>query len=261
MPLRIGLITDIHHGPDVDVRLGSAAPELLEKFTRRMRNDFRPDLIVDLGDRINDTDLDADKRRLGDVRRMLEAAGVPILYAWGNHDLLNVSPPEARAILGKKADYESHEIGDYHIVILNSQDPTIERIGGTLSDPQLDWLEQDLRTGTTPAIVFCHHPLDEQDPSRHWYFRDHHDHALANNRKRARTIIAGSRRVKAVFNGHMHLNTVEVIGGVPYITLMSLVDAGITRGPSGCWGEITLGEGGNVEVKIRGQLSIAVSFR
>ena len=81
MPLRIGLITDIHHGPDVDVRLGSAAPELLEKFTRRMRNDFHPDLIVDLGDRINDTDLDADKRRLGDVRRMLEAAGVPILYA------------------------------------------------------------------------------------------------------------------------------------------------------------------------------------
>jgi hypothetical protein len=64
-----------------------------------------------------------------------------------------------------------------------------------------------------------------------------------------------------VFNGHMHLNTVEVIGGVPYITLMSLVDAGITRGPSGCWGEITLGEGGSVEVKIRGQLSIAVSFR
>ena len=51
MPLRIGLITDIHHGPDVDVRLGSAAPELLEKFTRRMRNDFHPDLIVDLGDR------------------------------------------------------------------------------------------------------------------------------------------------------------------------------------------------------------------
>src|SRR5437762_13660563 len=115
MPLRIGLITDIHHGPDVDVRLGSAAPELLEKFTRRMRHDFHPDLIVVLADRINDTDLDADKRRLGDVRRMLEAAGVAVLYAWANDDLLNVSPPDERAILGKKADYESHEIGHYHV--------------------------------------------------------------------------------------------------------------------------------------------------
>src|SRR3989442_13899859 len=130
MPLRIGLITDIHHGPDVDVRLGSAAPELLEKFTRRMRNDFRPDLIVDLGDRINDTDLDADKRRLGDVRRMLEAAGVPILYAWGNHDLLNVSPPEARAILGKKADYESREIGGVSIIVPHLAGPAIDACGG-----------------------------------------------------------------------------------------------------------------------------------
>jgi len=261
MPLRIGLVTDIHHGPDMDVRVGSAAPELLEKFTRRMRTDFRPDLIVDMGDRINDTDLEADRRRLGEVRQMLETAGVPILYVWGNHDLLNVPPPEARAILGKKADYESHEVGGYHLVILNSQDPTVERIGGTLSDAQLDWLERDLAGGTGPTIVFCHHPLDEQDPSRHWYFKDHHDHAWANNRQRARAIIAASRRVKAVFNGHMHLNTVEVIDGVPYLTLMSLVDAGITRGPSGCWGEITLGERGSVEFKIRGQLSSAVSFR
>src|SRR2546425_572320 len=153
MPLRIGLITDIHHGPDVDVRLGSAAPELLEKFTRRMRNDFRPDLIVDLGDRINDTDLDADKRRLGDVRRMLEAAGVPILYAWGNHDLLNVSPPEARAILGKKADYESREIGDYHIVILNSQDPTIERIGGNPAGPHPHMPQQGPGKKPHPTVM------------------------------------------------------------------------------------------------------------
>jgi hypothetical protein len=43
MPLRIGLITDIHHGPDVDVRVGSAAPDPLEKFTCRMRTDFRPE--------------------------------------------------------------------------------------------------------------------------------------------------------------------------------------------------------------------------
>src|SRR3989442_5416537 len=163
MPLRIGLITDIHHGPDVDVRLGSAAPELLEKFTRRMRNDFRPDLIVDLGDRINDTDLDADKRRLGDVRRMLEAAGVPILYAWGNHDLLNVSPSEARVILGKKADYESREIGDYHIVILNSQDPTIERIGGTPSEPPLEWPQHELWTSPTPPMPFSYRPTARTD--------------------------------------------------------------------------------------------------
>jgi 3',5'-cyclic AMP phosphodiesterase CpdA len=261
MPLRIGLVTDIHHGPDVDVRIGQAAPELLAKFTRRMREDFHPDLIVDMGDRINDTDAASDKRRLGEVRRMLETVGVPVVYAWGNHDLINVPSDEARAIMGKKADFEALDVAGYHLVVLNSQDPTVERIGGTLSDAQLDWLDRDLAAGTTPTIVFCHHPLDEQDPSRHWYFKDHRHHALAGNRARARHILGRSGRVKAVFNGHMHLNTVEVIDGLRFLTLMSLVDAGITNGPSGCWGEVSLGDGGTVEVKIRGQLSLGVAFR
>ena len=261
MALRIGLVTDIHHGPDTDVRVGSAAPELLAVFARRMREEFRPALIVDMGDRINDTEAAADKARLAEVRGMLERAGVPVLYAWGNHDLINVKPAEGRAILGKHGDFETRDVAGHHLVVLNSQDPTIEQIGGTLSDGQLDWLEDDLKQGTSPTLIFCHHPLDEQDPSRHWYFRHHHDHARCHNRARARAVLAASGRVRAVFNGHMHLNTVEVIDGIPYVTLMSLVDSGITDGPSGCYGEISISDVGAIEVNIRGKLSLAVTFR
>ena len=261
MALRIGLVTDIHHGPDVDVRIGHAALDLLEKFTRRMREEFHPDLIVDMGDRINDTDGAADRTRLAEVRAALETAGVPVLYAWGNHDLTNVPAAEARAIMGKASDHESVDVGGYHLIVLNSQDPTVERIGGTLSDAQLDWLERDLAAATRPTVVFCHHPLDEQDPSRHWWFKDHPEHAWARNRERARAILAASGRVKAVFNGHMHLNTVEVLDGLPFVTLMSLVDSAMTRGPSGCWAEVVLGDTGTVEVKIRGQLPLGVAFK
>jgi predicted phosphodiesterase len=242
MALRIGLVTDIHYGPDVDVRTGSAARPLLAGFTERMRQQFRPDLVVDLGDRINDVDLESDRARLREVREMLETAGRPVVYAWGNHDLINVPSAEACAILGKKADHESLDANGYHLVVLNSQDPTVERIGGTLSAAQLDWLEQDLGQTSRPVVVFCHHPLDEQDPGRHWYF-------------------AASGRVRAVFNGHMHLNTVEVIDGVPYVTVMSLVDSRITNGPSGCFAEIVLTDAGAVEVKIGGKLPMAVAFR
>jgi 3',5'-cyclic AMP phosphodiesterase CpdA len=261
MALRIGLVTDIHHGPDVDVRTGSAARSLLAAFTAGMRERFHPDLIVDLGDRINDVDLEADRARLREVRDMLEAAGRPVVYAWGNHDLANVPPGEARAILGKTGDHESFDAAGYHLVVLNSQDPTVEGIGGTLSPAQLDWLERDLSATARPALVFCHHPLDEQDPGRHWYFADHPGHALARNRERARRILAASGRVRAVFNGHMHLNTVEVIDGIPYITLMSLVDSKATGGPSGCFAEITLNDAGGVEVRIHGRLPLAVAFR
>jgi len=261
MTLRIGLVTDIHHGPDVDVRTGSAARSLLAAFTACMRERFHPDLIVDLGDRINDVDPEADRARLREVRDMLEAAGRPVVYAWGNHDLAHVPPDDARAILGKKADHESLDANGYHLVVLNSQDPTVEGIGGTLSSDQLDWLERDLRATARPVVVFCHHPLDEQDPGRHWYFADHPGHALAGNRERARRILAASGRVRAVFNGHMHLNTVEVIDGIPYITVMSLVDSKMTSGPSGCFAEITLTDAGAVEIRVRGRLPLAVAFR
>src|SRR5262249_48464459 len=163
MTLRIGLVTDIHYGPDVDVRRGSAAVALLARFTARMREQFHPDLVVDLGDRINDVDVGTDRLGLRKVREMLEAAGTPIVYAWGNHDLISGPAADAGAVLGKKADYESLDAGGYHVVVLNSQDPTVEGIGGTLSSAQLDWLEQDLGRNSLPAVVLCHHPLDEQD--------------------------------------------------------------------------------------------------
>ena len=109
--------------------------------------------------------------------------------------------------------------------------------------------------------MFTHHPLDEQDPARHWYFRDHPQHAHARNRERARRILAASGRVKAVFNGHMHLNTVEVIEGIPYITVMSLVDKAMTSEPAGCFAEIRATDAGALEITVRGRQSMAVSFR
>jgi hypothetical protein len=128
-PLRIGLITDIHYGREVDVRVGRAALRLAEKFRRRRRTDFQPDLSVDMGNRINDADLDADRRRLGN----------------------------------------------------------------TGLDPQLGWLERGLSTGTH-AIVFCHHPLDAHDASRHRYSKDHHDPASANKGVNRFAVRAGTWR-------------------------------------------------------------------
>ncbi len=60
-PLKIGLISDIHHGIDVGTKLGSAAVTLMRPFVDWV-NAVGPDLVVELGDRINDLDKDADLR-------------------------------------------------------------------------------------------------------------------------------------------------------------------------------------------------------
>lgn len=258
MALRIGLITDIHCGPDMDTRLGSRAISLLRRFEEEMARRFRPELIVDLGDRINDVDPRSDRERIVEVRKRLEAVGVPVLSLYGNHDLINVGPAEQRGLLGKQGDFESRDFQGFHLILLNSQDPTFEGVGGTLSEDQLQWLEADLAAGTGPVVVFCHHPLDEQDSRPHWYFKTHPDHALAVNRERARTLFARSGRVRAVFSGHMHWNHTEVIDGIPYITVHSLVDCSLTAGrAAGGFSELLLEEGARVEVTVRGGLPMA----
>ncbi len=50
--MKIGLVADIHYGPDADTQLGTQAPRMLESFREAMEA-FRPDMIVDLGDRVN----------------------------------------------------------------------------------------------------------------------------------------------------------------------------------------------------------------
>lgn len=50
--LRTGVVVDIHAGCDQGSQLGSHAPLLPEEFLREMGR-FKPDLVVDLGDRIN----------------------------------------------------------------------------------------------------------------------------------------------------------------------------------------------------------------
>lgn len=261
MTLRIGLVTDIHCGPDMDTRLGSQALPLLERFREEMTRRFRPDLIVDLGDRINDLDREGDRERIRQVRKQLQAIGAPVLSLYGNHDLINVGPAEQRALLSKQGDYESLDVGGFHLILLNSQDPTFESVGGTLSEAQLAWLAADLASASRPVVVFCHHPLDEQDSSPHWYFRIHPTHALAVNRERARALFARSGRVRAVFSGHMHWNHTEVLDGIPYITVASLVDSNFTNGqPAGGFSEVLLEEGGRVEVKVRGGLPMEFTY-
>ena len=49
--MKIGVVADVHYGPDADTQLGRNAALLLDTFCEAMGT-FRPDLIVDLGDRV-----------------------------------------------------------------------------------------------------------------------------------------------------------------------------------------------------------------
>ena len=43
-------------------------------------------------------------------------------------------------------------------------------------------------------------------------------------RRRLRRIIETSKKVIAVFNGHLHWNHFDLCGGIPYVTVQSLIE-------------------------------------
>lgn len=249
--LKLGVVGDIHCGPDTEEMLGSRAPGLLETFGEAMRR-FRPHALIDLGDRINDIAAGQDRQRSTWVRRQLLALGVPVLHVHGNHDVVNLTKAELDDTLDKRGPYEAVDLEGLRMILLDSQDPPFDRIGGEIGPEQQEWLRAHLDGDSPPALVFCHHPLDEQSVDGHWYFSAHRDHAFVHNRAPVRRILEQSGRVRAVFSGHLHWTRTTTVNGIPYVTLGSLVSAGFTNGrPSGTFALVTV-EGATIDIQVAG---------
>src|SRR5262249_51626042 len=159
---------------------------LLDQFVHEMRGRFRPQVIVDLWDRINDVGPAEDARHIADVVRTLgggrRAGSGPARRPRRGQP----GRPDGDGAPRAEGEYESVDHDGVHLVLLNSQDPMRPGGGGPLSEAQLDWLAADLRAASPPVLVDSHHPVDERDESEHWYFPTHPGCALAENRERAR---------------------------------------------------------------------------
>jgi predicted phosphodiesterase len=251
--LKLGIVADIHCGPDTEEMLGSRAPAMLEAFGEAMRR-FQPHGIVELGDRINDVAAGQDRQRSTWVRRQLLGVGVPVLHVHGNHDVVNLTKAELNDTLDKRGPYESVDLEGIRIVLLDSQDPPFDRMGGSIGSEQQEWLRANVNGSSPAVLVFCHHPLDEQSVEGHWYFSAHPTHAFVHNRAPVRRILEQSGRVRAVFSGHLHWTRTTTVNGVPYVTLGSLVSAGVTHGrPSGTFALVSV-DGASIDVQVAGLL-------
>jgi 3',5'-cyclic-AMP phosphodiesterase len=226
--LTIGIITDLHFGPEARHKgklrkLTHQAPSLAHAFVRQMNEEVEPDLVVNLGDDIEDESRDADLARYAECQAILRQARAPLVNVAGNHDLIHLNRDDLNAMWQKSGPlYYSFDRAGWHFVVLH----TIERqdVEIRMPDTQLDWLRADLASGAGPAIVLMHHSASEQslDDSRWWPGRAHL--ALVKERAELRSILEKSHRVRAVFNGHLHWNHLDFIGGIPYVTVQSLIE-------------------------------------
>jgi 3',5'-cyclic-AMP phosphodiesterase len=188
-----------------------------------MNDEVRPDFIVNLGDEIEDESREGDLARYGECQSILRSARAPIVNVAGNHDLIHLNRDDLNRFWQRSGPlYYSFDRGGWHFAVLH----TIERQDADIRvpEPQLEWLRADLAAGDAPSVVFMHHSASDQcvEDSRWWPGREHL--ALVKDRAHLRRILVESGRVRAVFNGHLHWNHLDVIGGIPYVTIQSLIE-------------------------------------
>lgn len=244
MDLVFALCTDLHFGPEALYRgqlrkLTAHAGPLLERFVARMNGEVRPSLVLNLGDDLEDEGREADLARYRECMAILGRLDARLAHVAGNHDTVNLAPadliaawrasspravsPDDDATLRYAFDHEG-----YRFLVLHTREQKDRDI--TVGDEQLGWLEAELDRLDRPCFVAMHHPAADQHLVGNRWFEGRANIALVQERRRLRALLearnarGGPGHVLAVFNGHVHWNHLDLHGGIPYVSLQSLVE-------------------------------------
>ena len=240
-PLRLALVTDIHHGAPKKTKKGDAALPLLRKFVINV-NAVKPDLVIDLGDRISDVDPETDRQLEADVGNVFSELETKRLHLLGNHDLEYLDAATNAQVL--RADM-AHRIVDLDAVRLVQWQANvrIDRTRGmAVTDAELDWLRSALTSDDRPTIVLTHVPLDNASMTGNYYFQNNPHLSGYRNGSAIRRLLQDNGNVIACLAGHTHWNKLSTIDGIQFITVQSLTESFTTGGEaSAAWAEVEIG--------------------
>jgi Icc protein len=255
--IKFALVADVHHGPEKEYegqirKLSRHSLNYLSELNAEIENVIRPHFVVQLGDLIEDgASYSEDRDNYLAGMKHFNGFSVPSLSVIGNHDQVNIEQSQLQRLNNLERLYYSLDIAGLHCVVLFTS--TVDHTDNHISSEQLDWLKDDLARAQQPALVFLHHPLDEQNLSGNVWFEKYPDYCFVEERAEIRQILAESGKVKAVFNGHVHRNNVSTIDGIHYITVQSLVEK--VGEPDICSRAYTVAEldGKRLKVKVHGR--------
>jgi 3',5'-cyclic-AMP phosphodiesterase len=242
---RIAFIADIHHGEDVMTKRSSQALALFAEFAAFVDAE-RPDMVVDLGDRISDRNRETDLALEREVAEAFKAIPVPVYHLNGNHDRDFLSVADNEAILGKELAHEVVDLGGWQVVLWRA-DTHIHRLptGATfrLGESDLEWLANTLGAATKPTVIASHVPLSGQSQRSNYYFDENWGISTYPEIREIQAVLRQASVPVACISGHVHWNSVTFVDGIAHVTLQSLTET-FTTAPHAAeaWGMLELGD-------------------
>lgn len=208
-------ITDLHVGNPaiVDDHLFSDTSTTLTRVLEMIGTmDQAPKFIIASGDLTNRGDADSYRQ----LRSIMAATDLPVIYALGNHD---TRPGFYEGMLGRTTDLEApydHDqvIEGVHIITLDTTTPG--QIGGSLTPEQFDWLARTLDTNSElPKLIVAHHApaLGDTAPWDHW-------RTIEFGQSQQLAQLLKGRNILAILSGHIHHDRFSVWHGIPVIVGM-----------------------------------------
>ncbi|WP_332714723.1 metallophosphoesterase [Pelagibacterium mangrovi] len=208
-------ITDLHVGNPaiVDDHLFSDTSTTLTRVLEMIGTmDQAPKFIIASGDLTNRGDADSYRQ----LKSIMEATDLPVIYALGNHD---TRPGFYEGMLGRTTDLEApydHDqvIEGVHIITLDTTTPG--QIGGSLTPEQFDWLARTLDTNSElPKLIVAHHApaLGDTAPWDHW-------RTIEFGQSQQLAQLLKGRNILAILSGHIHHDRFSVWHGIPVIVGM-----------------------------------------
>jgi 3',5'-cyclic AMP phosphodiesterase CpdA len=142
-------------------RTGGHRPGIFENGVKKL-NLLQPEFVMSVGDFIEGytTDTTELNRQWDEFSGFVNQLDMPFFYVPGNHDLTN---PVMEQIWKQRfgPTYYSFVYNDVLFMALNSEDQLRGAGNGSISAPQLDWIEQTLNKHRDVkwTILFMHQPL------------------------------------------------------------------------------------------------------
>lgn len=188
------------------------------------------DYVVQLGDLI-----DRDLSSFDSVLPVMDDFDAPVINVLGNHDFEVENKNGVPYILGLNKRYYLKETENLNIAVLDGQEISLfaydnenhpnvikaktylesinyskKEWNGAMSQEQLKWLENILKTSDKPVLIVSHYPI----------FPLGGQHNLWNDEELYNLIENNKGKVVGYFNGHNHLENIQGI----YHTLDGMVE-------------------------------------
>ncbi|MCC6532449.1 MAG: metallophosphoesterase [Burkholderiales bacterium] len=254
--IRLAVVTDIHHGADYGTKLGESALPLLSRF-RDWCAEETPELVVELGDRINNVSAEVDSRMTAEVAAAFHDFPREVVHLLGNHDCHALTVEQAEAAFNKSFRSHSRDQAGFHLVFWNACVEKHPTRGFVAAAQDIEWLEHDLAATDLPAIMCSHLPLDGGSMAGNLYFERGLSAGLGGyaNSDAVRAAIEASGKVVLCIAGHTHWNALAIIDGTPYLTVPSLSEAFMSwPKPAAAWASVELGD--DILVRVYGEVPV-----